>query len=184
MLLAVGLTAVLGAAWWFSSRAVDDVRVEPGEPVKPAPPIARPPAPPPRGDDGQPAPMEVPPAPTAPESAAPVTPPPSFVPGPSSTPRPPKHPIDPVALAKETELLQRARAVLASDPELSLRRLTEHRQQFPEGALQQDAELIRLEAFLRLGRRDDAAALGKKLIGTDRGTRKAVNRLLEETPPN
>lgn len=178
----MGLVAVLGAAWWFSSRAEENVHVAPAAQVKPAAPTSRPPPPPARAEEGPPAGEEVLPAPPAPTVVA--APPPAFAPSPLSTPRPPKHPVDPQQLEQETALLALAKEVVQSDPELSLKRLAQLQQQFPEGALRKDAELVRLEAFLRLGRREEAESLGKKLVGKEPGARKAVERLLEDVRSN
>jgi outer membrane protein assembly factor BamD (BamD/ComL family) len=71
-----------------------------------------------------------------------------------------------------------------SDPEQALRELSELREQFPEGALAKEAELVRIEAYLRLGRRADAEALGQKLISNEPRTRKTVDRLLQGVRPH
>jgi hypothetical protein len=92
--------------------------------------------------------------------------------------------VDPEKLEQESAALTRAKELVQTDPELALRQVLALRQQFPEGALAKDAELVRVEAYLRLGRREDAEALAKKLIGKEPSTRKTVDRLLEEIRQN
>ena len=94
------------------------------------------------------------------------------------------HPVDPEALARESALLEHAKLQVKTDPERALRSLTEHRQLFPESEREQDFELVRLEAFLRLGRRDEAERLGKKLTARDAAARKFVDQLLNDVQPH
>lgn len=124
--------------------------------------------------------VEAPPPPEEPERALP--PPDALAPPVLSTPRPPKHPVD----ARESGLLDRARSLVQADPEAALKALAEHRQAFPSGALLPDAELVHVEALLRLGRREEAEKLGKKLVARDRsGTlSRSVERLLADVRSN
>ena len=92
--------------------------------------------------------------------------------------------MDPEALARETELLEHAKLQVKTDPERALRSLTEHQQLFPQSERAQDFELVRLEAFLRLGRRDEAERLGKKLTARDAAARKFVDQLLNDVQPH
>jgi hypothetical protein len=188
LLLSAGLLAVLGAALWFSSRPVEQLETEPVERVTAPAPIP-PPPPPARGEDGQPVfeGVTVPPAPEPIAAPAPAPAPasaPAIAPRQSATPRPPKNPVDPQQLEQETALLARAKEVLPSDPELALRRAADLRQRFPNGTLVKEAELVRLEALLRLGRRDEAELARKKLVGKEPGARKAVDRLMQDVRQN
>lgn len=168
--LTAALLVSLGAAWWA-------LREDPPQPTAvTAPPTQQPsrPPPPPERDDFDPPPL--PPSPT-PELA--VAPPPQN-PIAISTPRPPKHPIDPEAFARQTALLERALEEVKSEPERALKTLVEFEQQFP---LSDDAELVHLEAFLRLGRREEAETLGRKLIAQDAALKKPVEQLLSRVRP-
>jgi hypothetical protein len=103
---------------------------------------------------------------------------------PSTGPRLPNHPVDQEALAQESALITRARDEVKSDPETALKTIAEHQQKFPKGELAQDAELVRVEALLRLGRRPEAEALARKLTARDGALRKTVERLLAGIGPN
>lgn len=94
--------------------------------------------------------------------------------------RAPKQPIDPETLARQTALLIRARGEVKAEPERALKTLVEFDQQFAQS---DDAELVRLEAFLRLGRRDEAETLGRKLIAKDAAVKKPVEQLLSRVRP-
>jgi hypothetical protein len=57
----------------------------------------------------------------------------------------------------EAELLERARAALASNPARALALTEQVRTRFPAGVLAQEREVIAIEALKRLGRSDEAA---------------------------
>jgi hypothetical protein len=178
-LLLSALAVFLGGVWWVSNEALEATVAE--VPVTEVPvadfPVAEVSAVPlPVPDEAPPAP--VPPAP-APEAAA-------VAPGPNGPfmPRPGKSLPDPEALARENALLERARHEVTEDPERALRSVLEHEQLFPDGALARDAKLVELEAFLRLGRTQDAQTLARKLTANDSGAKKAVKRLLSEVRQN
>lgn len=98
-------------------------------------------------------------------------------------PRPPKQPVEPEALARESAVLERARVQVKSEPELALKTLAEREQDFPAGALKKDAALVQIEALLRLGRRPEAERVGRQLAANDRTTSRAIERLLNEVRP-
>jgi len=101
-----------------------------------APPLAEsPPRPAPR-TAGEPT-TNTPPSPSA-KAVAPVAPP------------------SPGTLHAETQLLQSVTISLASDPGTALSNLDAYDAQFPAGALAEDAGLLRVQALLAAGRRDEA----------------------------
>jgi hypothetical protein len=183
-LLLTGLAVFLGVVWWLTGALVE-LPPPADEPVA----TSRPPPPPERGELGQPAELE-------PERARtpdpePVAPPPSegapavvAGPPPTLTPRPGRDAKDPDALTRETELLARARQEVAEDPEAALVSLLEYAQQFPQPALSRDADLVRVEAFLRLGRRGDAEIAAKKLVSEDPSAKKELRRLFSGVRQN
>jgi hypothetical protein len=59
-------------------------------------------------------------------------------------------------LREEALLVRNAERLLGSDPSAALRLTDERRQRFPGGALGQEAEVVAIDALLRLGRRDAA----------------------------
>jgi hypothetical protein len=61
-------------------------------------------------------------------------------------------------LREEAALVQSAERLLASDPAGALRLTEERRRRFPRGALDQEAEVVAIDALLRLGRRPEASA--------------------------
>ncbi len=63
---------------------------------------------------------------------------------------------EPSQLSRETQLLERARKLMASDPKQALLTLDAHRREFPHAALQTERELMAVEALLRLGWREEA----------------------------
>jgi hypothetical protein len=112
---------------------------------------------------------------TPPPSAASaaIVPAPSRAPSPeppAASPRPAAEPSSPAAPAVtsnaparapaagsaarlgEAELLELARRALATDPARALRLTERHKQSFPKGVLQQEREVIAIEALRRLGR--------------------------------
>jgi hypothetical protein len=66
-------------------------------------------------------------------------------------------------LAREARLLERARAVVSSDPGAALAVLDEHGRAFPAGSLVLERELLAVDALLRLGRRADAEARARSI---------------------
>ena len=171
LLLGAGVAVVVA----LTTLSSDDV-----PPVAPSLQPSRPPLPPPREDFE--APPEAPPAPVAEPAPLPPPPPPPVVLAP--IPRPGKSlPIDPEALAGETALLDRAQREAKTDPELALRSLTEHEQLFPVATLRVEAQLIKLEALLRLGRREEADELAGKITRGEPGLTKPVQKLLERVRP-
>lgn len=68
------------------------------------------------------------------------------------------------ALAEEHALVQRARASLAHDPESSLLAAADHERRFADGQLAAEREFVRIKALVALGRRDEAAARGKRFL--------------------
>jgi hypothetical protein len=59
-------------------------------------------------------------------------------------------------LREEALLVRNAERLLGADPAAALRLTDERRQRFPGGALGQEAEVVAIDALLRLGRRDAA----------------------------
>jgi hypothetical protein len=119
--------AIIGGGLWLSSR-----------------PLA--PPPPPQAVDPAPAPVTANPVPAAVEEPAPVTT--------ENAPRPPH--TKPAPGPSEATLLQRAQAVLRSDPGRALALTQEHRRRYPQGELSQEREVIAIEALSRLGRSREA----------------------------
>jgi hypothetical protein len=64
-----------------------------------------------------------------------------------------------VASESELSLLKRARE---ADPTQALALTAEHARRFPTGALEQEREMIAIDALLRLGRRDVAEQRAKR----------------------
>lgn len=91
-------------------------------------------------------------------------------------PRPVKHMVSPERAAQEAALLARARAEVVDDPQLALKTLLERSQTFPDEQTAQ-AELVQLEALLRLGRREEAQALARRLAASP--LKREAQRLLE-----
>lgn len=173
----VGLGAL--ALWGF-----DEARVEPAPPQAVAEP-ARPPEPvEPR--------LEAPVAPQVEAQVEPQVEPqvPAEAPSdPSAEPPSPRRPGRPAvaevdALAAEVQLVDAARGALSVEPAAALKTLDAYRQRFPRGSLRVEADLVRLEALLRAGRRGEAERLAKRLIASDPGAPVAARaqRLLEGSP--
>jgi hypothetical protein len=74
-------------------------------------------------------------------------------------PAPPAPALAPPAPSFETEvaLLQRAKGFVATDPRAALALVDEHAARFPNGMLEQEAEVIAIEALVAAGRASDAA---------------------------
>jgi hypothetical protein len=86
-----------------------------------------------------------------------VEPEPEAAPAPPVVETPPPAPADAASRLREEALLVRnASRLLGSDPAAALRLTDERRQRFPGGALGQEAEVVAIDALLRLGRRDAA----------------------------
>ncbi|MBL8920265.1 MAG: hypothetical protein JNJ54_15470 [Myxococcaceae bacterium] len=88
------------------------------------------------------------------------------------------------ALAREVRLLDQARASVEKEPARTLTLLEKHRREFPAGALVVEAELVRIEAYLKSGRRVDAERIAERLIATspDGPVAARARRLLGEAP--
>ncbi len=129
----------------------------------------------PAGNDANAAGAALDPAP--PPSSAPLAPPPA-APNDDPTNEPGASPGDPVAVARPTAApspradlaaeiaaIDAARTALASgNAQQALARLDAHDAAFRRGALAQEAMLLRVEALARLGRRREAAALGRAFL--------------------
>jgi len=105
------------------------------------------------------------PAPAAPVAAAP----------------PAEAPTDVASrLREEAALVQRAERLLDADPGAALRLVDERRRRFPTGALDQEAEVVAIDALLRLGRRADAAARARTFEAAHAGSLHArrIKRLM------
>ncbi|HEY3500195.1 MAG TPA: hypothetical protein VGK73_36140 [Polyangiaceae bacterium] len=83
-------------------------------------------------------------------------------------------------LAEETLLLERTRRALATAPALALELTREHTRRFPKAALRAERQLLEIEALYRTGQRDQARALGERLLasGNDDLYAERVRRLL------
>jgi hypothetical protein len=66
-------------------------------------------------------------------------------------------------LARETQLLERAREVIGHDARQALVSLGAHRREFPHGALELERELMTVDALLRLGERQQAQVRATRL---------------------
>ena len=83
-------------------------------------------------------------------------------------------------LLGEVRLVESARAALAQDPALALRRTDEAASAFPNGQLGDDRVVIAIEALLRLGRRDEARARAQRVLLA--GSRNAYASRLRALP--
>ena len=83
-------------------------------------------------------------------------------------------------LREEAALVQRAERLLDADPGAALRLVDERRRRFPTGALDQEAEVVAIDALLRLGRRADAAARARTFEAAHAGSLHArrIKRLM------
>ena len=75
----------------------------------------------------------------------------------SSPPAPASAPTPAPAPESELSLLKRAREATQSNPAQALALSSEHAKLYPGGALEQEREVIAIDALLRLGRRTEAA---------------------------
>jgi TolA-binding protein len=171
------LVVLLSVAWWATRESGDET--PPSVVSVPSLPPPRPPSVDERAE---------PPLPLAPravqEPEAPPVEPSTTTPWPAppslSPPRPPKHPVS----TGQKMLLERARSEVKSDPDTALKTLAEYKQAFPGSPVAQEAELIHLEALLRLGRKQEAESLGRRLIAHDQSASRSVERLLSEVWSN
>lgn len=83
--------------------------------------------------------------------------------------RPQPRPVeDADSLARELALLDAARGHLAANPQKSLASLDDYAREFPRGAMKTEAQLMRVETLLALGRRAEATTLARKLAAAER----------------
>lgn len=87
-------------------------------------------------------------------------------------------------LAREAELIERARAALKSSPARALALAEQHARTFPTGYLSLERELVAVDALQRLHRRQAARARGEALLSRARGSiyEDRIRRLLEKVP--
>lgn len=173
-----GVALLLGVGGWYALRSPSS----PPTPTaaKQAPALEAPPVVAPAEKTVEALPVPTPPPVAVPPPVA-EAPEPSRPPDVVRRPTPPPLPVeDPDTLARELALVDRARSQRASAPEAALATLAEYDAQFPKGALVQEASLVRLEALLSLGRRQEAEALARALVAKDRGglVKKRVEALL------
>ena len=84
---------------------------------------------------------------------------------------PPETPADAASrLREEAALVQRAERLLDADPARALMLTEERRRRFPQGALDQEAEVVAIDALLRLGRRADATVRARTFEGAHAGS--------------
>ncbi len=83
-------------------------------------------------------------------------------------------------LREEAALVQTAERLLATDPAGALRLTEERRRRFARGALDQEAEVVAIDALLRLGRRPEAATRAHAFEAAHAGSLHArrIRRLL------
>lgn len=163
------LLALLVFAWWSKLTRVETPTPTPTPPPAVAP-IVTPPPPQPvvvvEIDAGAPVEVDA--------GQAVVVPPPT------------KKPFvtDDDALARELALLDEARLQVAKEPRAALTTLDRHRAQFPRGALKLEADLLRVEAQLNLGRRAEATRLAEALkkADTEGLVHDRLERLFEQHP--
>jgi hypothetical protein len=86
-------------------------------------------------------------------AATPLPPPPAISASAVKTAHPPR--------LSEAELLVQARAALDKQPQRALELTQEHARLFPHGALNQESEVIAIEALSRLGQAEKARALAR-----------------------
>lgn len=155
---------------------IDAREARPSPPLRPPPvPDAPPVAPPPPADP-----------PALVESVVVPTPHPAKEASPPKR-APPKAPppVEEDALARELALLDVARTEVTSAPTRALATLQEHARRFPNGALGTEADLLRVEALVKAGRRAEAVRLGQQLTaqGATGPLAERVQRLLEGIGP-
>lgn len=112
-----------------------------------------------------------------------VAPAPSAVPEPlPSAPPPVVEPAD--SLAREAQLLEAARGMLARNPSGALAKLDEHAATFPRGKLGLEREFLAVDALRRAGRTGEARARGEALLSRSRGSlyEARVQKMLDGLP--
>lgn len=88
-------------------------------------------------------------------------------------PRPPPTPkvVDaPDTLLREIALVDDARSKLTTDPARALEILEQHRREHGRGQLALERDVLRLEALVGLGRRDEAERIGQSIQSRAKGT--------------
>jgi hypothetical protein len=159
-----GATSV-GTAWWISTDAA---------PPTPAPTaVVRSAAA--RAPTAAPMTTE---RPRAVEAAAPSAAPSSERPTPRGGASSPAVPDD----RSEAALLREASAAVSSDPSRAIELVDEAERRFARGSLGQERELIRVQALIATGRREEAIHRARKLLARDPSTahRPRLEKLLPE----
>ena len=148
-------------------------------PVVVAMPAPRAPEPQLQEDEIAVAPVD-PPAPSSPSPPAPSRRRHAHAPAsPAAVEAPPPDAVS--RLREEAALVQRAERLLATDPASALRLTEERRRRFPDGALDQEAEVVAIDALLRLGRRPEATARAQSFESTHPASlhTRRIHRLLD-----
>lgn len=116
---------------------------------------------------GQIAPRTQFPLPSSPPIAVSNDPPPEAAPLPLPAQKKPlpvlRHDDVDDGLEREAKMLERARALVSSDPNEALAALLQYERQFGHGTLEIERDLLTVEALVRLGRRSEAEARGRAL---------------------
>jgi hypothetical protein len=155
--IGAGLVIAGGASWWLGTRepsSSDNLKAPTGALEVPAP---APMAPPSLASAADTIPLDARPGATQPSDASNANSSKPLEPA-ANAPKPPSNRGAP---ASEAALLQRAQALLASNPTRALALTQEHASQFPKGQLVQEREVIRIEALRRLGREGQAEKVGR-----------------------
>ena len=89
------------------------------------------------------------------------------------------------SLAREAAMLDKARALLGSDPGAALAALDAQAVAFPAGRMSLEREVLSVEALRRLHRVSEARARGESLLRRARGSiyEDRVRAILDELPP-
>ncbi|WP_437290216.1 hypothetical protein [Sorangium sp. So ce406] len=92
--------------------------------------------------------------------------------------------IDSDELLRESNLIDRARAAAAQDPDAALAAVSEHQREFPAGRLAEEREYVAIRALMRLGRVDEARARAASFLARYPSTSYAdrVNRAVSAAP--
>ncbi|WP_433935512.1 hypothetical protein AB3662_12345 [Sorangium cellulosum] len=92
--------------------------------------------------------------------------------------------IDSDELLRESNLIDRARAAAAQDPDAALAAVSEHQREFPGGRLAEEREYVAIRALMRLGRVDEARARAASFLARYPSTSYAdrVNRAVNAAP--
>jgi len=187
----VGLTGVVLVGLGAGAVVLSSQRTESAPPapaiVLPAPARSAPAA----MDNPQQAPLEAPVAPAAGPAARrrraePPTDVGTAAPTPSAIePEPAPPALDAASRLREEALLVRnAERLLGSDPAGALRLTEERRRRFSGGALDQEAEVVAIDALLRLGRRDAALSRARAFEAKHPGSlhTRRIRRLIGQDP--